>query len=392
MIEIEKPVLSQEGDTVKLSAKVLMNGISETLWYRFPAAYEKFLVTERSDAFVVGLLFLALRSGSDIKINGAISQKLHYTLTRYIITALTLANSEFKTIAIRPEKLDATDYNSGNCAGTGMSCGVDSLATYYSHCDEKKPFKIEYFTFLNAGSHGNYGGENSRKIYNRRFSLVQEYAGRVGKELIPVDSNLSELLKMDFRQTHSLRNISCILNLQKLFKHYYYASAYRLDYFKLNQKDTSDSDLLLVNMLSTEATTFFSSVASIDRIERTKIISEHEETYTCLNVCTNPDSISSTLNCTQCDKCLRTAMTLDLLGKLSLYSSVFDLGRYEINRDLFIGKIIARRKEDQVSNELYCHLKSSGKISRKHWFLSLKYSLHAYKKGLKTNIIRKPSE
>ena len=357
MIVINTPQIETEGDFAVISADIEINEVIEKLWYKFPVEFKKFLVTENVDAFLVGILFLGLKSGNDITLKGSVSARLFYTLRHYLIPALTLSNPEFYKIKIFARQLNHEDLNRGEIAGTGMSCGIDSFATYFDHLKEVGPYKINYFTFFNVGSHLDFGGEKARKIYQNRLKSVNEFAQNEDKEVISVDSNLSEILKMNFQQTHSLRSISCVLHLQKLFKSYYYASAYRFDHFKLNPKDTSDFDLFNVQMLSTESTNFFASAAQYSRVERTIMVAEHPETYQKLNVCTNPSLQSDFINCSSCYKCLRTQLTLDIANKLDLYKDVFDIRRYYKIKDQYIGQLLTKNKKSPLDIEVIEFLK-----------------------------------
>src|SRR5690606_756799 len=109
---------------------------------------------------------------------------------------------------------------------------------------------------------------------------------------------------------------------------YYYSSAYRFDHFKFNARDTSDYDTLILKMLSTESTTFFASAAQFTRVERTEKISAFTTTYKYLDVCTDPPVDSLYINCSQCFKCMRTQLTLELIGRLEEYNKVFNLKIY----------------------------------------------------------------
>lgn len=100
-------------------------------------------------------------------------------------------------------------------------------------------------------------GDFARKVFLDRLELVRPFAEEANIPIIAVDSNINEILLMNHQQTHTVRDVACVLNLQKLFRNYYYASAYRFDHFMLNQHATADYDLLLLSMLSTESTTFF---------------------------------------------------------------------------------------------------------------------------------------
>lgn len=359
MIVINVPQLEIERDFIVISADIEINEGIEKLWYKFPVAFKQYLVTENLDAFLVGLLFLALKTGNDIELKAPISARLNYTLKHYLIPALCLANPKFKEIKIIANELNTTNLNTENVAGTGLSCGVDSFATYYDHINEIDSFKIKYFTFFNAGSHGDLGGEKTRSIFKQRFNAINQFAIGEGIETIPIDTNLNEILKLNFQQSHSFRSISCILHLQKLFKNYYYASAYRIDHFKLNAKDTSDSDIFNLKMLSTESISFFSSVSQFSRVERTLMISKHPKTYTFLDVCTNPSINKRHINCSICYKCLRTQLTLDIDGELHNYKQVFDIEKFKRIKLKYISSLLVKKNKTILDYELINHLKEN---------------------------------
>lgn len=388
MIIINTPQIDTEGDFVIISAGIEINEVVEKLWYKFPVKFKLYLVTENVDAFLVGLLFLALKSGNNITLKAPVSARLFYTIRHYLIPALTLANPDFFKIKIFAQHLNYEDLNTGKVAGTGLSCGIDSFATYYDHLKETGTYKINYFTYFNVGSHLDFGGDNARKIYQKRLLSINEFAQNGGIGMISVDSNLSEILKMNFQQTHSLRSISCILNLQKLFKNYYYASAYRLDHFKLNPKDTSDFDLLNVQMLSTESTNFFTSVGQYSRVERTLMVAEHRETYQKLDVCTNPLMASGFINCSTCYKCLRTQLTLDLAEKLELYKDVFDINKYNKIKDHYIAQLLWKNKKTPLDIEVIEFLKlNKYKPTATIYYLGVTSRLNSLKVNLK-NLIK----
>src|SRR5690625_1723956 len=95
------------------------------------------------------------------------------------------------------------------------------------------------------------GGEKARDLFNKRLEIVQSCAEEIAKELVTIDSNLSEVLQMNFYETHSYRNISATLVLQKLFGVYYYSSAYALKYFELKPKSCGHYDIYNIDRKST---------------------------------------------------------------------------------------------------------------------------------------------
>lgn len=392
MIIIEKPEYQKDGNDVLLSSRFQIEGEHKTLWYRFSNKFENYLVTETLDASLVALLFLGLKTGNDIKLNGPVSARLLYTINHYLIKSLCLANNEFKEIKIFAENPHHTNLNFGKVAGTGMSCGVDSFATYFDHREETGPFKIEYFTFFNVGSHLDFGGEKARDIFKRRLKAVAAFAAEEEIELISVDSNLSEILRMNFQQTHSLRSISCVLCLQKLFKNYYYSSAYRFDHFKLNAADTSDSDIFNLSMLSTESTNLFASAMQFSRVERTLLVAKHQESFDKLDVCTDPPMDSSYLNCSICYKCLRTQFTLDIAGDLHKFSKVFDLQAYRKEKNKYFGRLINDRKPSPLDIEVLDFLKTRNfKPGLSIYYYSARsffsFHLNSFKKSIKKKVL-----
>lgn len=334
------------------------------MWYTVPHGFQQFLVTENADAFLVGLLFLGLKTGKDINVKAPVSAKLLYSIKHYLIPALCLANPELKPVKVTSDELNEKDLNTGNAAATGLSCGVDSFATYYDHINEKGSYEIKYFTFFNAGSHGS-GGEATRKIFHERLKKSQRFAKREGKEIIPIDSNLSEILMMKFQETNTLRNVSCALLLQKLFRNYYSASKNRFDFFKLHAYDTQDYDALILPMLSTESTLFYSAVANLTRLERTNFIADFEGTYEHLDICTSPRRAAQggVKNCSMCKKCLRTALSLALLGKLENYKNVFNFETYREHKNTFIWYIISTRNDNQINRDIFNLLREKNQIN-----------------------------
>lgn len=383
----QKADVTAEG--ILLTSEFEVEGKKQSLWYLFPKEYKNDLVTEQLDAFVVGLLFLALKTGNDIYVKGSLSARLHYTINYYLIPAICLGNPSFKRINVKAENLSHENLNFKRLSATGLSCGVDSFATYVDHLEAQTAYKISYFTHFNAGSHGDFGGVNTRDIYHKRLARIEKFAKDVKIPLITVDTNLSELLQMNFQQTHSLRSISCVLHFQKIFAHYYYASAYRLDHFRINPKDTSDSDMLYLFLLTTESTTFFSSVSQYSRVERTLLIAKHPLTYSYLDVCTNPRATKEFINCSVCYKCLRTQLTLDTAGLLEEYKPVFDIQKYKEVKKRYLAELLSKNNKSPLDLELIEFIQKTNPIQKYKVILyKINYEFQTIKKNIKKLIKR----
>lgn len=67
MLFIGEPYIAQNGDRSRLVCDIGINRReTRTVWFEVDREYEKYLCTERSDAYVIGLLSWAMRAGHDI--------------------------------------------------------------------------------------------------------------------------------------------------------------------------------------------------------------------------------------------------------------------------------------------------------------------------------------
>ncbi|WP_452602300.1 hypothetical protein [Pontimicrobium sp. MEBiC06410] len=342
---------------------------TETLWYKIPSQYKDQLTTQNLDAAVVGLLVLAMKNNEDIIVKGTLSSKLNYTLNNYLIKALHLSNNAYHEIKVIPETTSTATLNNGKNIATGISCGIDSFSTIATHTNTRKQYDVNYLTYFNAGSHGKFQGEIAKKLYAKRLNNVEQFVQKVGLPLLKLDTNVYNLVGVDFQKLHSIYHISCVLALQKGISTYYYSSAFRFDYFKLNKNDTSDWDNLLIGYLQTESTQFYSSMAQYNRFERTEIVAHYKPSYNYLDVCTSYTD-NAKINCSKCDKCMRTQLSLELLGKLENYRNVFNIEIYKKYKDTYIGKLLYTKEKHQINKDLYLKLEEKNMIKPKHYIIN----------------------
>ncbi|MDQ0255357.1 hypothetical protein J2S74_002739 [Evansella vedderi] len=345
MITIYPAEIIKTDTGVRLQAPFKMNNMENVLWYEVEEKYGDFLTTERADAFVVGLLWLAIKKVQNIEVVAPISERLYFTLNNYLIPVLSKQYGK-KTIKIRCSELAGQPVGNTGAVGTGLSCGIDSFSTICDHLhSEFQNYNITHFTFFNVGSHG---GKRAQKLFTRRANNSRACANELGKELITIDSNISKVLRMRFESTHTLRSMSAVLTLQKLFNVYYYASYAPLDYFHMDKRNPAYFDPFTLNMLSTESLHLFSSGVNRTRFEKTRMVAHYEPSYKYLNVC-----VKSAKNCSKCWKCLRTLLSLEIIGKLDNYGSIFNLNRYYKERARYISKVLEKSSSDIFLKEIH---------------------------------------
>lgn len=351
--------LKNQDGNIYVSSEIEESQGTRELWFSFPEKYQEYIMYENLDAILIGVLFYAMQTKEDIILSSPISEKLYYNLTNYYMHILTLQIPYLHKI-----KLHAPDLNNSlfsdrpQAVGTGFSAGVDAFCTFIDHSNETTPerFRLTHLTLHNVGSHLGNNEQERKNLFQERYKLVKNFANEIGIDLIPIDSNLNDFFPVkSFNPTHSIRNIAPIMLLQKLFGKYYYSSSHKYeDCFVGPRGGSCYHEAISLHLLSTENLEFLSVGNQYSRVEKTKKIAKFEPTYRYLNVCWMEFS-----NCSQCEKCLRTLLTLELSGQLDKYSNIFDLNIYRKTRDYFILKI-DHNKQDFYYNEIINYAEQSG--------------------------------
>ena len=303
-----------------------MDGISRDIIVTVAKEYRHFLCFERSDAILIGCLKYAMVHGHDIECEVPVTEELLYSLRHVLIP--TFCREDKRNHHIRIYASSAPALLTGNGVGTGMSCGVDSFYSALSHIKTDCPeHDITHLVLHNVGSIGESyrnAGRNytSRRLKERALDISKE----LGLPLIQIDSNFQDVLPQDHIKTHTFSSAFAVYSLQKLWKTYYYASAYPYSEFNLSDNSSRDSacaDPLILRCLSTPGLQFWSEGAQGTRADKICFIAENPIVQHNLHVCFfSPD------NCGVCEKCKRTLLSLDAIGVIDKYDKVFDLQEY----------------------------------------------------------------
>jgi hypothetical protein len=358
-MEINPVEMTTANGTVRVESSIVSGAGSRTLWFDLDTVHERYIVTDRLDAFLVGSMLLAMQEGEDLVVKGAVSEKLLYNLRNYYVPMLVLQIPALKPIRIFADAAPPALIARG--VATGFSAGVDSFCALYDHffADVPSSFKLTHLVFNNVGSHGYKEHGRARRLFRARYALVRGYAGEIGLDLIGIDSNVSELLMMNFQQTHVPRNVAPALLLQRLLGKYYYASGYRYqDAFIGATHDLAYSDAASVHLLSTETLDCISSGSQYSRVEKTARVAAIPGAERWLNVCVRSDGDGT--NCSTCWKCCRTLFTLEVLGELARFAQAFDLESWARVRSGYIRSTILGDVGDPFVREIREHCDKVG--------------------------------
>ncbi len=296
------------------------------------------------DGFLLLVLPVAMKKKEDIFIKGSISYKLHHNIKNYLMKIINYIYPECHIIDINAEEYSSEKIYNNKAFGCGLSCGIDSLCCLQDYYfDYNGPYKLTHVTNFQAGASKN------TKQFEKRLENVINYIKNLSEknssqslQLLKVLSNFDQINNIEHQKIHTLRNLSIPLFFQKLFKIYFYSSAYHYKdcIIKKDNTDIAYSDPIIIPLLSTENIEFMSHGSQYTRIEKTIKISNNTFNFNYLDICVNGKYKESNnnliLNCSICWKCMRTLVVLDYFQKLNLFKNVFHIDKYLLNKDKYI--------------------------------------------------------
>ena len=364
-----------------------------TLYYETSKEYEEFLCHERLDAFVVASLPWAMRTGQNIKCEAPVSAELLFNLNEILIPTLAKHCPELTRINI-VAPTDSTSM-SGKHVGTGLSLGVDSFFTVQEMIESK--YEEQKLTHLMYTS--SKGTEQEGRVLNheseRRHEDCKRVAAVLGVPLVFIHTNFRLEFPIGHARAYPFTNLSAVFALRKLWRLYYYSTAYDLSNFSVTDNSTGSADLyllLIAHAFTTSELSFHPSGMHTARWEKLDKISKNVVVQENLRVC-----LKAPENCNISDKCIRTLLDLDMLGHLDKFRESFDIDYYLENKAWYL-KILYLRPNDtflEATREYF--LKNEPKLmagAKRMAELELKKEIAEYQKEieLKEREVRKRDE
>lgn len=362
MIQIKKPYIEKNDQVVSLVSEVLFCGESRKVWYRTDEANAAYFAFERADAFVVALLPYALSHGWDIQSEAPISAPLLRNLEKHLIPYMANIFPQYQNIRISAPT-EHRKINTLGRIGTGISCGVDCLSTVIRHGLEEhdNKFKIDTMCLFNTGYYGADIDKSSQEFL-KFAAMGKNYAEKFGYHFLQMDTNVATLEPINFSSAVTFFTNSVVLAMQKMFSVYYFASSSDIKEFKPIFSESSSYDCLTLPLISTQDTTFISGTNTMSRLEKVSLVTKYpevlEHVYPCVDG--NPPH-----NCGECEKCRRTIMELEVLGKLDMAELAFDLTYYKKHRTSIYGYMLLHRHEKidcdlaPIYLEIYRHIRQN---------------------------------
>lgn len=324
------------------------------IWVAVKTENADMLTTDVYNMFLFLPVYMGMYYGSDLHICGSVSKKLYRNVLDYLIPILSSFSDKLTPINVTVDGFKESD-GEHKIVGTGISCGVDSLATIYKYaCQEEDPdYKLNGLFMLNCGWHGKYGDPKTIEIFEERCVPNRKAAAELNLPFYMVDSNMHAFLPYLDDQISYFYIYTCVFALEKALNKYYISSSYSYSevlhygYASRNRDWSEYGDPMGLPLMQSEKMCLISDGCQYSRTKKTELISDWEITQKYLNVCCVNDSVE---NCSICTKCTRTLLALDAMGKLDTFSNLFDIEKYrKEERKLKCDMVWAGMREEKTN-------------------------------------------
>ena len=343
-ITVKDPYLKDFSGGVKLCVQVDLQNGEQTLWIGVGKKYSEYLTNDRVDAWVVALLTTAMREGRDIVCEAPVTGRLLYQLNHYLIPMMANNMDVFHPITIHAQLAEQKLPCAGAVA-TGWTGGVDCMFTYMQSTEKELPVLTHLLITSNGALEE---ADNSAMLKQLVEQAKKGFAKDAGLDVIGVDTNLQDVIPEPFLAVASFRHGAVVLALQKLFRYFFFSSAYEFSRFAFDADNSFYYDLATLSSFETNTTVFYAAGGAYSRVQKLQALSSFPPAYKHLHPCIHVRGG----NCGRCGKCVRTEAALYALGTLEQFSEVFDLKEFERRKDWYIAQVLANEKSQHYGEVL----------------------------------------
>ena len=342
MIEISglRKYVVAGGKRVRLEARIKFVDTdadypADTLYFETRSDCGAMFAADTYDAFFIIGLYLAMYHKTPLRIRGNVSKKLYKNATWYIQKILCDFSVDLAPVDVIVDGFAPTK-GTGRLISTGISCGVDSLATIYDRFvkETDRDYRINSLFIFNCGTHGNFDSPDTQIIFKSRVKRAVAVADELGLPLVVVDTNLHRFRNQRNKATVMFLSMyACVLSLQNAVKRYYIPSGCSYQGIKdygdrAHHNDLATAcDSYLIPLIQSERTELIVDGCQRRRVDKIEDLTNWAIARKYLNVCLLQKGADTT-NCGKCSKCLRTLLALEILGKLDDFAQVFNVDDY----------------------------------------------------------------
>ena len=299
------------------------------------------MLSERADAAALALILPAMAAAADLIIEGEVSARLLYHLQGPLQELTRLRLPGVARIAVEATHATSTRPPAAG-VGLGFSAGVDSWHALWRHTRPDTPagMAINHLTFHDVGAH-----DRVETLFEERCARSARIAKFAGLPLTVVRSNLDDFYAshpaIGFAYSDAIRNVAAAHVLAGGLGRFYYASSTAYPVTATDKPLSGRSDLVAIPMFASDRLDPLPVDGDVPRTAKMERLSEVPATFDTLDVCVNASWVGrDTINCGVCTKCLRAIATLEILGRLMPYASLFDLDAYARRRTTYWARVL----------------------------------------------------
>lgn len=302
------------GDKAILSAEIESPGFNndiKKIFFSFPKEYSDHMPLS-ADPFFPAVLIPAMVAGEDLEINPAISEKILDNQSTIQDIFKTWHPDKLSKINVRANSFYESSANASRKNATFFSLGVDSMYTMLKYLpgnnlpEGSQLNTLVYMKGLELPLSKYSAGQDKEVI-----AAIKNVASHYSLDLITGETNMRDIFPLDFVKLYLGPCLASIaLSLSEGFKNFYIPSHYSYaDLFPVA------SSPLLDHLWSNDSTSIIHDGSEKERAGKvTSLIANDSFALDNLRVCV--DNEGGNYNCCRCWKCVRTMLTLEIIGKL----------------------------------------------------------------------------
>lgn len=374
---------------ITISCEVQSEHLPSSLIYDVSGhGYENIALNKYNHA-LCGLIYPAMFFGEDIVIDGCVSERLLAAMGD-LQAFLRVFDPRLRPVSILSTSTDTARRARSGRVATGFSAGIDSHATIALYNGSRMPMILTDLCTFDVGAMGFFGERSTSELFRQYRDRTAAFAQRSKLHCMSVQSNLDSFYPhpLYFHKTHTLRNISAAMIFEDRLDYYLYSSGLAPPDIGIRRShDISCTDPVILPLLSTENMAFISAGAGLSRFQKTALVAGQAVAKDTLDVCVDTAShkvSASHINCSKCWKCKRTMVSLDVIGKIDDFASVFNLDYFRANRKQFYEAILVSAMSGSVlDREVVAEARKAGKPVRRRPAIIAKFLISRLKAALK---------
>jgi hypothetical protein len=276
------------------------------LWYEVPEGRER-QVPEDCDHLALGVAYLVMQLGLDVRIHGQVSPSLLRNLEEYRAAWCEMVQG-LVNVEVRADLEREAEPPSGRQGAlVSFSGGVDSAFTAYRHVRRAgvlHPRDVSAAVMV----HGFDIPIDERQTFSGAMERSARMVSSIGLELIPVATNHREVVG-DWPHSHGAAVASCLALLGAGYREGLVGQTFTYGEIRHIAEGVN---ALTDPLLSSDAFRILPDGAAFERADKIRVLGEWPEFLRDARVCWQGPRKDQ--NCCVCEKCVRNILTFRALG------------------------------------------------------------------------------